>query len=68
LHRHPELLKPHLPVTIFASDVLRPIVGILLYILAAALGWFIHPLIAIGIFFFVAGYYAWTGQGIRSVR
>jgi uncharacterized membrane protein len=68
LHRHPELLKPHLPVTIFASEVLRPIVGILLYILAAALGWFIHPLIAIGIFIFVAGYYAWTGQGIRSVR
>jgi hypothetical protein len=27
LYRHPELIKPHLPTTIFASQVLRPAVG-----------------------------------------
>jgi uncharacterized membrane protein len=32
LYRHPELVKPHLPVTIFASQVLRPTIGILLYL------------------------------------
>jgi hypothetical protein len=64
LHRHPELVKPHLPATIFASQVLRPAIGILLYFAAAVLGWFVHPLIAVGTFIFVVGYYAWTSQGI----
>jgi glycerol-3-phosphate cytidylyltransferase len=38
------------------------------YIVAAALGWLVHPLLAVGIFTFVVGYYAWTSQGIRSGR
>jgi uncharacterized membrane protein len=66
LYRHPELIKPHLPTTIFASQVLRPAVGIMPYIVAAALGWFVHPLVAVGIFIFVVGYYAWTSQGTHS--
>jgi hypothetical protein len=68
LYRHPELVKPHLPVTIFAPQVLRPTIGILLYLVAAAFGWFVHPLFAVWIFLFVVGYYAWTSQGIRSGR
>ena len=66
LQRHPELVKPHLPQTIFASQIIRPVVGIVLYIAAALLGWFVHPLIAVGIFIFIVGYYAWTSQGIHS--
>jgi hypothetical protein len=66
LYRHPELVKPHLRPAIFASQIVRPVVGILLYIVAPPLGWFVHPLIAIGIFIFVVGYYAWTSQGIHS--
>ena len=66
LYHHAELVKPHLPPTIFASQVLRPIIGILLYIVAAALGWFVHPLLAVAVFIFVVGYYAWTSQGIHS--
>jgi hypothetical protein len=49
--------------TIFASQVLRPVVAILLYIVAAALGWFVHPLSSVGIFVIVVGYYAWTTPG-----
>jgi uncharacterized membrane protein len=65
LHRHPELVKPHLPATIFASQVLRPTVGILLYVAAATLGWFVHPVLAVCIFMLVVCYYAWTSQGIH---
>jgi uncharacterized membrane protein len=68
LYRHPELVKPHLLPIIFASQVLRPAIGILLYIASAALGWFVHPAFAVGIFIFVVGYYAWISQGIRSGR
>ncbi|MFM0229890.1 TMEM175 family protein [Paraburkholderia sediminicola] len=68
LHRHPELAKPHLPAIMFESQVLRPAIGILLYIVAAALGWFVHPLFAVGIFILVVCYYASTSQGINSNR
>jgi uncharacterized membrane protein len=68
LYRHPELMKPYLPATMFGFQVLRPAIGILLYIVAAALGWFVHPLLAVGIFILVVGYYAWTSQGIHSGR
>ena len=68
LCRHPELVKPHLSATTFASQVLRPAIGILLFIVAVALGWFVHPLLSVGIFTFVVGYYAWTSQDIHSVR
>jgi uncharacterized membrane protein len=68
LRRHPELVKPHLPPTIFAVEVLRPAIGIALYVAAVVLGWFVHPLCAVGIFIFVVGYYAWTSQGIHSLR
>jgi uncharacterized membrane protein len=66
LYHHPELAKPQLPKAMLAVEVYRPIVGILLYVLAALLGWFIHPVIAVCIFILVVGYYAWTSQGLRS--
>lgn len=65
LHRHRELVKPHLQDAILASEVCRPIGGILLYVLAALLGWFVEPKIAIAVFIFVVGYYAWTSRNWR---
>jgi uncharacterized membrane protein len=68
LGRHPELMKPHAKAETFAYEVSRPIVGILSYALAAVLGWFVHPLLAVALFVFMVLYHAWTCQGIRSRR
>jgi uncharacterized membrane protein len=68
LYRHPQLVKPYLHTSLFASQILRPAAGILLYIAAAAIGWFVHPLFAVGVFILVVGYYARTSQGLRSAR
>ena len=37
LYRHPELVKPDLPATFFASQIPRPAIGIILHIVAAGL-------------------------------
>jgi TMEM175 potassium channel family protein len=66
LYRHPELIKPHLPPTTFANQVMRPLVGIPLYLVAASVGWFSQPGLAVGIFILVVAYYCWTSQGIRT--
>ena len=68
LYHHPGLVKPRLSTDVFAGQVLRPVIGILLYGVAAALGWFVHPLWAIAIFVSVVGLYAWTSQGIHAGR
>jgi hypothetical protein len=47
-----------------ALQVIRPVVGILTYALAGALGWFIHPLFAIVLFIFMVIYHARTSEGI----
>src|SRR5260221_11966909 len=65
LHRSPQLVKSDVPSGSFGPQIVRPAVGIVLYLIAAILGWFVHPRIAVGIFLFVVGYYAWTSEGIR---
>jgi uncharacterized membrane protein len=68
LHRHPELAEPAVAAGHFAAQVSRPVVGVVLYALAAGLGWFVHPLLAILVFVVMVAYHAWTSQGIRPRR
>ncbi|PYE13400.1 putative membrane protein [Paraburkholderia silvatlantica] len=60
--RHPELVKSHLPPTIFAAHIMPPSIGILLYVVAAIVGWATHPLIAVVVFVLVVDYYVWKSQ------
>jgi O-6-methylguanine DNA methyltransferase len=68
IHCNPKLVKESVPVGMFAVQLRRPVLGVLFYIIAAILGQFVQPIIAVAIFISVVGYYAWTSQGIRSVR
>lgn len=61
---HPELLKPETPKNLFAVLISRPIVGMVSYTLAALLGWFVSPYVAIALFVFMIFYHAATSQGL----
>ena len=66
LHRHPTLLKATVLPRMFAGQVARPLVGVLLYVVAGLLGWFVHPAAAVAIFIFMVAYYAATSKGIGN--
>jgi uncharacterized membrane protein len=66
LNRNPRLLKTDVPPGMFAAQVVRPAVGVLLYAGGGVLGWFIHPAVAVAIFIFMVCYYAATSCGVRA--
>ena len=65
LSRHPKLLKPEIRGGSFAKEMSRPIIGGVSYAIAALLGWFVHPVLAIAVFVFMVIYHAFTCQGVR---
>jgi uncharacterized membrane protein len=66
IHCNPKLVKESVSRGTFAVQLRCPVLGILFYIIAAILGWFVHPIAAVVILISVVAYYAWTSQGIRS--
>jgi 6-O-methylguanine DNA methyltransferase, DNA binding domain len=66
IHCNPKLVKESVSRGTFAVQLRCPVLGILFYIIAAILGWFVHPIAAVIIFISVVASYAWTSQGIRS--
>jgi uncharacterized membrane protein len=56
LNRNPRLLKTGVPPGMFAVQIVRPAIGVLLYAVAGLLGWFLHPAFAVEIFVFIVCY------------
>ncbi|MFR9779402.1 TMEM175 family protein [Micromonospora sp. MS34] len=66
LRRHSALATPDLPGGYFRTQSLRPLTGLVLYGLAAAIGWFLNPLLGlVGIVIMIA-YHAVTSEGLRE--
>lgn len=65
LHRNPNLSRHDIRIGMFAKQMQRPMLGTIMYLIAAIVGWFINPILAIVIFIFMAVYYAVTSQGIE---
>jgi uncharacterized membrane protein len=68
LNRNPRLVKADVPPGMFAAQIVRPAIGVLLYVGAGVLGWFVHPAVAVAIFIFMVCYYAATSRGVRLGR
>lgn len=66
LHRHPELSKPDTPPGLFGAQRTRPFVGIAVFSLAAFLGGWLHPAIALGLFVLMLAYHAFTSEGVPT--
>lgn len=68
LHRRPELLGEGISAAYVATQRVRPVTGMVLYLFSGALGWFVSPLVGvIGIVVMIV-YHALTSEGVRRRR
>jgi uncharacterized membrane protein len=68
LARKPELLLRPDDADLFAKQRQRPFVGLVSYLLAAILGYFVAPEIAIALFLWMIVYHAITSEGLHANR
>ncbi|MFB4351895.1 TMEM175 family protein [Microbacterium sp. LS_15] len=63
LARHPELTREEVDDSYFAYERPRALVGIVLYLVAGAVGVLVHPLIASAVFLILPVFYGLTSHG-----
>jgi uncharacterized membrane protein len=68
LNRNQRLAKIGVPPGMFAAQIVRPAIGVLLYAGAGVLGWFVHPAFTVAVFVFMVCYYAATSRGVRTAQ
>jgi hypothetical protein len=68
LARHPDLLLDPKDAVLFAKQKSRPLVGVASYLLAAVLGYYVSPPLALGLFFWMIAYHAITSEGLHANR
>lgn len=66
LARHCELLEDPADRRLMIAQRSRPLVGVVSYAVAAILGWFVNPYIAIGLFVWMIAYHAVTSEGLHA--
>jgi uncharacterized membrane protein len=66
--RHPDLLLDPKDAVLFAKQKSRPLVGVGSYLLAAVLGHFVSPLLALALFVWMIAYHAITSEGLYANR
>jgi uncharacterized membrane protein len=66
LHRKPHLAHGHVAKDEFRGQYSRPVVGVVAYLAASILGWFVNPWLAIVIFVAMVIYHGWTSQGLKA--
>ena len=68
LSRHPDLLLDPKDAMLFAKQNSRPLVGVCSYMLAAVLGYYLSPLLALALFVWMIAYHAITSEGLHANR
>lgn len=68
LARHPDLLLEPEEAGVFAKQRSRPLVGVGSYLLAAVLGYYVSPWLAVALFVWMIAYHAVTSEGLHANR
>jgi uncharacterized membrane protein len=66
LGRHPELLSSRCEPHYVPQGWLRSLSGLLAYLLGGAVGWLVHPVIALAVFLLLPVFYFATTEGFRT--
>jgi hypothetical protein len=68
LTRHPGLLSARAVPRYIRHALLRSLIGVIGYAVGGALGWFVQPAIALGIFLLLPAFSFVTSEGLPRVR